>query len=124
MPDAQFGGRGHARDVRASTAIDDDAVHAELLDNARSANSDASLLKDSNTMLGSRGTAACATSLWTCLPRHTEAVQVERNVGYGYIQARYSRNSARHVAYQLAVLSDGHRCRDRSTDLGRLDGPR
>ena len=75
-------------------------------------------------MLGSRGTTACATSLWTRLAGNAEAVQVERHVGYGYIQARYSRNRARHVAYELAVLSDGQRGCNRSTDLCRLDGSR
>src|SRR5712692_2153064 len=110
--------------MSTGAAIDYDSVNAELLNNAWSANSDASLLKDPNTMLGSRGTAACATSLWICLAGNAEAVQVECHVGGGNIQARHSRNRARHVAYELTVLSDGHRGRDRSTDLCCLDRAR
>ena len=105
-------------------AVDYDSVNSELLNNAWSAYCDASLLKDPNTMLGSRGRAALAAGFWICLASNTEAVQVERHVGGGYIQARHSRNRARHVAYELTVLSDGHRGRDRSTDLCRLDGSR
>jgi hypothetical protein len=69
-------------------------------------------------------TAACATSLWICLAGKAEAVQVERDVGGGYIQARHSSDRTSNVAYELTVLSDGHRGCNRSTDLGRLDGSR
>ena len=108
--------------MSAGAAIYYDSVNAELLNYARSANSDASLLKDPNTVLGSRGTAAVAAGLWIRQASNTEAVQVEGHVGRGYIQARYSSDRARHVAYELAVLSDGHRGSNRSTDLCRLDG--
>src|SRR4029077_13145259 len=110
--------------MSTGAAVDYDSVNAELLNNAWSANCDACLLKDPNTMLGSRGRAALAASLRICLASNAEAVQVERHVGHGYIQARYSRNRARHVAYQLTVLRDGHRGCNRSTDLCRLDGSR
>ena len=110
--------------MSTGAAIDYDSVNAELLNNTWSANSDAGLLKDPNTMLGSRGTAACATSLWTRLAGNAEAVQVERDVGGGYIQARHSSDHTSNVAYELTVLSDGHRGCNRSTDLGRVDGSR
>src|SRR5579864_7785609 len=108
--------------MSTGAAVDYDSVNAELLNNAWSANCDACLLKDPNAMLGSRVSAARAAGLWIGLPCYGEAIQIERHVRCSYIDTGNAGDRAGHIADELAVLSDGQRGGNRSTDRCRLGG--
>jgi hypothetical protein len=118
-PGETVGGSGHSRDRAAGAVEEPDAKPTKLFNQTRSANVNAHLGIDINPGLRS-GPSATARGLRVRLPRHGEAVQLQRHIRRTDGDTGGASDGASDVVHQLAILSDGQCTGNGPADIGRV----